>query len=389
MREAFVRQIRLPSGAVDVVRDHPTMVAAAVVLALTVLVAATFFLRRYRRSPGERLAATLEAVDAVSVLMHPNPDPDAMASALAVGFLAERRGTDATLQYTGEIRHQENRAFETVLDLDLDRVESTADLAAEAVVLVDHCSPRGFDGADSVLPYAIVDHHPDEVTGGTFTDVRTEAGACASVVASYLRDLGLEPTATTEEPGSRDVPSRIATALIYGIHADTKTLTRGCTDLDFEACTYLNPGVDPDTLDRIGNPQVSVDVIETKARAIIQREVRGTFAVSNVGDVENVDAVPQAADELLRLEGVSAVVVTGKNDGTLHVSGRSRDDRVHMGRCLSAVVEDLPMASAGGHARMGGGQLSLEHVRGVGSGSTVSALELTEAFFDVLSGARR
>jgi len=389
MREAFVRQIRVPPEIADVVRNHPAAIGAVAVLVLVVLVGSAFLLRRYRRSPGGRLARTLADIDAVSVLMHPHPDPDAMACALAVGFLAERQGTDATLQYTGEIRHQENRAFETVLDLDLERVESTADLAAEAVVLVDHGAPRGFDGADAVIPYAVIDHHPDEIASAGFTDVRPEAGACASIVTSYFRDLGLEPTATSEEPGSRDVPSRIATALLYGIHSDTKTLTRGCVDVDFEACTYLNPGIDPDTLDRIGNPQMSADVLETKARAIIQREVRGTFAVANVGAVENVDAIPQAADELLRLEGVSAVVVTGKNDGTLHVSGRSRDDRVHMGRCLSAVLDDLPMASAGGHARMGGGQLSLEHVRGVGSGSTVSALELTDRFFDALSGARR
>jgi nanoRNase/pAp phosphatase (c-di-AMP/oligoRNAs hydrolase) len=386
MRGSLVRQVEIPPGLGDLVRSDPLVVAAVVVAALAVL-AGLVRLRRASRSTSEQLTSALADVDAVSVLMHPNPDPDAMACALAVGCLAERQGTEATLQHPGEIRHQENRAFETVLDLDLERVKSTADLAAEAVVLVDHCTPRGFDGADSVLPYAVIDHHPHDATGAAFVDVRPQAGACSSIVTGYLRDLGLEPTPTTEEPGSGDFPSRIATGLLYGIHADTKGLTRGCSAIEFEACTYLDPAVDADAFDRIANPQIAADVLGTKARAITDREVRGTFAVSNVGHVDSVDGIPQAAEELLRLEGVSAVVVTGEHDGTLHVSGRSRDDRVHMGKCISRVIEEFPGGSAGGHARMGGGQLPLESTPGAG-GPTVTVLELTDDFFDALSGAR-
>ncbi len=61
---------------------------------------------------------------------------------------------------------------------------------------------------------------------------------------------------------------------------------------------------------------------------------------------------------------MTAVVVYGESDGTIHLSGRSRDDRVHMGETLRHAVSDIPMANAGGHARMGGGQLSVDHMRG-------------------------
>jgi nanoRNase/pAp phosphatase (c-di-AMP/oligoRNAs hydrolase) len=105
-----------------------------------------------------------------------------------------------------------------------------------------------------------------------------------------------------------------------------------------------------------------------------------------VGTVSNVDAIPQAADELLRLEGVTAVVVIGDTGGTIHLSGRSRDDRVHMGKTLRAVVEDVPMAGAGGHARMGGGQLSVDHMEGIGPGEGMTREQLCEGLFNAMNG---
>jgi hypothetical protein len=44
----------------------------------------------------------------------------------------------------------------------------------------------------------------------------------------------------------------------------------------------------------------------------------------------------------------------------LYLSGRSRDDRVHMGRAIEAALDEVPGASGGGHARMGGGQIPIE-----------------------------
>ena len=123
-----------------------------------------------------------------------------------------------------------------------------------------------------------------------------------------------------------------------------------------------------------------------KARAITSRTVRNAFAVSDVGEVSNVDAIPQAADELMKLEGVTAVVVLGEKEGTLHLSGRSRDDRVHMGKVLDNVVDDIPMGTAGGHARMGGGQLSIEHMEGIGPSEGVLRQDFTERLFDAMSG---
>ena len=381
-----------PSDAAAAVAEQdPLVLGAAVVGLLVVLVALWWGIRWFRRTPGEQFISRLADHEDVSVLMHPNPDPDAMASALAVAEFADHAGVDASLQYPGQIRHQENRAFETVLDLNFDRVDTASDLVSGNVVLVDHNEPRGFSGAGRVDPIAVVDHHPGEGTGTDFTDVRPDHGSCASILSEYFQQQDWEPASPEEEASlngdaDRVLTSETATGLLYGIQSDTKHLTKGCSEAEFTASAYLYEGIDEDSLDRIANPQVDAEVLDVKARAINERVVRNAFAVADVGAVSNADAIPQAADELTRLEGVTAVVVMGQKDDTLHLSGRSRDDRVHMGKALRAVVEDIPMANAGGHARMGGGQLSMEHMEGLGPGDGLDRQDFVDQLFDAMIG---
>ena len=346
------------SQAEAMTRENPELVVAAAVVAV-VVIAGAYVLFRAHRTAGVKFRRLLAERDEISVLMHPNPDPDAMSSALGVASLAEQLDVDATVQYPGQIRHQENRAFRTVLDLELDPIEHVSDLAAESVVLVDHNEPRGFAGADGVLPLAVVDHHPGDGAGEAFTDVRTDYGATASVIAEYFEQNDATPVPPDKHASETDsdltLSTDTATGLLYGILTDTKHLTVGASEPDFAAAAYVYPGVDQDRLDRIANPAVDAEVLEVKARAIAGRRVEGSFAVADVGGVNNVDAIPQAADELIQLEGVSAVVVIGERDGTVHLSGRSRDDRVHMGNAIDSVLSDQDNGNGGGHSRMGGG----------------------------------
>lgn len=381
---------RLVENVSTFARESPLVATLVVVGVLVLLVGVRLAIGRVRRTPGERLERLLGSTDELAVLMHPNPDPDAMSCALAAGRLASRAGSDPALYYPGQIRHQENRAFQTVLDLDFNRIESASQIEEDDVVLVDHNEARGFPGAEGIDPIAVVDHHPGSGEGDSYTDVRTDYGACATIFAEYFDSLDWRLIDPDEEeiPETEDdhVDPEVATGLLYGIHSDTKQFTKGCSPAEFEAAEYLYGGIDEDMMDRIANPQVDAEVLDIKARAITDREIRNAFAVSDVGEVSNVDAIPQAADELLRLEGVTAVVVMGQKGDSLHLSGRSRDDRVHMGKVLEEVVDDIPMGSAGGHARMGGGQLSIDHMNGIGPGSGVALADFKGHLFDAMAG---
>ncbi|QSW98422.1 DHH family phosphoesterase [Haloterrigena alkaliphila] len=364
----------------------PLILSLFVLATVAIVVGGWWVVRWFRRPPGVRLQRLLSNYDEIAVLMHPNPDPDAMSCAMGIARIAEAVETEATLQYPGEIRHQENRAFRTVLDLEMESIESSSQLAADAVVLVDHNTPRGFAGSQTVEPIAVVDHHPGNGAGTEFTDVRTDYGAASTIVVEYLNELGA--TMAADNGTGLEISEELATGLLYGIQSDTNHLTNGCSRAEFDACAALFSGIDQDLLDRVANPQVSDDVLQIKATAITEKRVEGPFAVCDVGQISNTDAIPQAADELMHLEGVTAVVVYGQNDGTIHLSGRSRDDRVHMGETLRHAISDIPMANAGGHARMGGGQVSVEHMNGIGPSDGISKNEFEERLFAAMAGER-
>ncbi|MFB6114270.1 MAG: bifunctional oligoribonuclease/PAP phosphatase NrnA [Halodesulfurarchaeum sp.] len=388
-RAGFATALRSYGGAItSYVRANPAEAGAIVLVVLVAVGVLAWGLRRYFRSTGETFRRVLADRDSVTVLLHPNPDPDAMAAGIGVARLAESVDTPATIRFPGEIRHQENRAFRTVLDLELEVIESPGDLDGDGVVLIDHNQPRGFDGADTLRPFAVIDHHPGSGTGHSFTDVRPEYGACSTIVTEYLRSTGFDPVDDPVNGQSVDgvIDPALATGLMFGILSDTNHLTTGCSPAEFELARYLYPGVDDDLLDRIGHPQVDAEILDVKSRAIDNRVVNGPFAVSNVGTVENLDAISQAADELMRLEGVTADVVGGRKNGTLHLSGRSRDDRLHMGRALERAVEDIPQSSAGGHARMAGGQVSVPHMDGLDPDTTRVEEGFTERLFRSMKG---
>lgn len=357
----------------------PAVLAGILVALVLVVVGVAWRFVRRRRRPSNRFVRTIDDLDAVEILLHPNPDPDAMAAGFAVQAICEASGVAGRIVYPGQLRHHENRAFRTVLEMDLDRVETASDIADRPIVLVDHGVPRGFPGASSLDPVAVIDHHDEPPVDAEFVDVRPDYGACATILVEYLRNLG-----AGRDDGRLELTDSLATALVYGIHTDTNNLTRGATHREFDAVRYLYHRVDTSKLERIANPSVEGSVLDSKAQAITRREVRDCYCVSDMGPVQSADTVPMAAEELLRLEGVTSAVALGEYDGTIVLSGRTIDDRVHMGEALEAATEKVPGANAGGHARMGGGQIPLDAMEGIGPTTGLTRKGLIEAIFSSL-----
>lgn len=359
--------------AVVEIPQWPLLLVGSLAVLAALVAGGGWALERYLAAPVDRLCEVLADREEVVVLLHPNPDPDAMACGMAVAHLAESVGTAATIQHAGEIRHPENRVFASVFDLDLRQIEDTQGLVCRDAVLVDHSDPRGFAGAGGLTPLAVLDHHPGGSDGEAFTDVRPEYGACSTMLAEYVRDR------------EGRVPTPLATALIRGVQSDTKSLTRGCSTAEFEAAEFLYDDVDPVLLDRVATPELPPEFLDARAAAIDNRRERDSFVVSDVGRVTDVTAIASAADELCRLAGARAAVVFGTCDDTLHVSGRSRDPDVHVGKALERALAGIPMSDAGGHARMGGGQISIPHLNGIGPSGGVGREGLYRRLFNALN----
>ncbi|MGQ4555612.1 DHHA1 domain-containing protein [Halobellus sp. GM3] len=319
-----------------------------------------------------RLASALRRIDGrVAVVAHDNPDPDAIASALALARLAEAVGTPADACYFGEISHQENRALVNLLDLELVELDEEGIEPYAGVALVDHSRPGVNDGlpADTAVDI-VIDHHPPRapIEAG-FVDLRHDIGATSTLLADYLRRAGIRPTES------------LATALLFGIRVDTDDFSREVSAADFEAAAWLLEFADLSLLDRVESPSMTAEVLETLSRAIRDREVRGDALASNVGAIRDRDALAQAADHLLNMEGIHVVVVYGFKDGTIYVSGRARGTDVDLGETLRDALGAI--GSAGGHADMAGAQVPLGILAEVADESTD---ELYDIVTEVISG---
>jgi len=304
---------------------------------------------------ARRLRATLGGVEGeLAVVMHDNPDPDAIGAALALAAIAEGVGVPATPCYFGEISHEENRALVNLLELDLLELSPDADLSRfGGFALVDHSRPGVNDGLPPDTPIdVVVDHHPPRgPVEARFADLRREVGATSTLLVAYLDALGHPPDAT------------VATALLYGIRVDTDDFSREASSADFEAAARLLPQADLSVLDRVENPSLSPETLDTLGRAIREREVRDGRLVSYVGEVGDRDALAQAADTLLGMTGVDTTLVVGRVGDVAYASARGRGADVDLGETLRMAYDQI--GSAGGHADMAGAQVPLRSLAGL------------------------
>jgi nanoRNase/pAp phosphatase (c-di-AMP/oligoRNAs hydrolase) len=314
--------------------------------------------------------------------MHDNPDPDAIASAVALCRIAESVGVEAEACYFGDISHQENRAFVNLLDLGLRNFESDGDTEAAlsefaGIALVDHSRP----GVNDQLPPdtlidVVIDHHPPkDPVEASFVDLRSNVGATSTLLSEHIERLGV--------PLTEDV----ATGLLYGIRVDTKDFAREVSTADFEAAAYLLPHADTSVLERVESPSISADTFSTMARAIRNRELDGTVLATCVGSLSDRDALAQAADQLLNMDGVTTTLVYGFRDGIVYVSARARGTDIDLGETMRAAFGQI--GSAGGHADMAGAQIPLGllgEVEGEEQESLTSVVSevITERFFETV-----
>ena len=324
-----------------------------------------------------QLQQVLRDVENLAVVSHDNPDPDAIASGIALARLAERAGCRAQVCYYGEITHQENRAFVNMLGLDLRNLEDDDGLAEfDGIALVDHSRP----GVNDQLPPEIevdivIDHHPPRSpVDAAFVDLRSNVGATSTLLVDYIDRFGIEFDET------------LATALLFGIHVDTKGFSREISEQDFTAGAKLVRSADFGTLERIESPSIGAGTFETIARAIRNRRVEGPAVLSCVGRLAERDALAQAADRLLTMEDVSIVVVYGIKDGEIFVSGRARGAEIDLGEALRDAFGQI--GSAGGHVDMAGAQIKLGVLESV-EDREESLIEIVEdvvssRFLDVL-----
>src|SRR3954469_7184303 len=292
------------------------------------------------------------------ILLGGHPDPDGIGSALAHKRLCERMGVSATIAHVLPLSRSENRALVKLLNVPMVRVSEMSDLEAYGyLALVDaSASESSIKLPEALKLLTVVDHHrPTTIPKAPFVDIRHDVGATCTIYAEYA-EAGLAPFGTGNDDGD------VATAMFFGIQTDTDDFAYA-TPADFRSAAYLKPFVDAETLSRVGRRAISAEAMAAIGRALADLEVVRDFAIAGVGHVSgtNRDAIPMAADFLLRREDIDTVLVFGivedRVDGSLRTRRASVDPAVFMQNVFGDDTQGRPYG--GGRADMGGFRVPL------------------------------
>lgn len=288
--------------------------------------------------------------DNVLILLY--PDPDSMASALAVKRLLWKQVQRVVIAYIGEIQRLENQAMMELLHIPMVRISQVDIDYFQRKILVDS-QPNHYEAFSRILYDAIIDHHP---MGGelkaAFVDIRPEYGATATILIEYLRAAGIKPSAN------------LATALLYAIKTDTANFERDATEQDVKEFRYIFQFANMNILRKIELSELRLADLRYFRLALERMVVtkKGLFAY--LGEVESPDICVQIADFFMRVHGVKWTFVSGIYRGKLIVIMRNDGYRKDAGGLAKRAFSLY--GSAGGHKGAARAEIPLEALREMG-----------------------
>jgi nanoRNase/pAp phosphatase (c-di-AMP/oligoRNAs hydrolase) len=287
------------------------------------------------------------------VLTHDNPDPDALAAAAVLGrVLRNSFKKRVTTAYGGIIGRAENQEMVKVLRIRLSHVRHLNWRHYRHFALVDTQPGTGNNQLPAeIVPDVVFDHHPlrSATQKAPFHDVRVEYGATATILAEYQQASALAFT------------KQEATALVYAIRSETQDFGREFSAPDKETFDALFPRADSRALARVQTPRLPVSYFRMLHQGLENVEGVSTLVVTHLGEVEQPDIVPEIADLLLRLEGKTWSLSTGRYGNRLYLSLRTTNPRADAGSLMRRLLGR--MGKGGGHGMMAGGYIELERTR--------------------------
>jgi nanoRNase/pAp phosphatase (c-di-AMP/oligoRNAs hydrolase) len=292
----------------------------------------------YTKQKLKELRALVDEGDRVAIVLQDDPDPDAMASAMALRTLLGRNKLTTPLFSFKPVTRPENRTMVHLLEIDIEPAQTAELDEYDKIAMVDVQPP--FFGDKLTRAHIVIDHHPNyESSDAPFVDVRTKYGATSTIMTEYLICA------------DERISERLATALLYGIRSDTLALSRRVTDDDLQAFVTLYPIANYNMLKQIERPELPAEFARILSRALARIEVVDGLAVLNLGQVARDDIIVQVADFCLQFEGVEWVAVAGKLSSDLVIAvrnyGMSGDNA---GEAVKNLFADI--GSAGGHRNM-------------------------------------
>jgi nanoRNase/pAp phosphatase (c-di-AMP/oligoRNAs hydrolase) len=240
--------------------------------------------------------------DSLLLLMYGSPDPDAIASAMALREILRRKKglSKCVFAATEPFRRQQNRELARAMRLNI-RLLSQVDVSTCRLIALLDAQPSFFsDQSQQIKPAIVFDHHPRQGDWQVaFADIRPQYGALSTVLTEYLHCAHIR------------ISRGLHTALLYGIKTDTDNFDRDTLAEDIRAYTYHSRHANLRLIRRIELNQTPMSYLKYYDHAFHHMKHYRGRRVGFLGHVESPDVCVQVADFYLRLIGTYYVVVAG------------------------------------------------------------------------------
>lgn len=284
----------------------------------------------------------------IFIQTHNFPDADAIASAYALGELLGHFGISSLFCCEGKIDRLSTAKLADLLDMNLYQEEELESIMSEEdyIICVDSQKHAGniidFKG-DEV---ACIDHHP------TFVEIVYKwsqveiVGACSTLLAEHFKALGIVPG------------EKCATALLYGLKMDTLNFTRGVTQRDIAAFSFLFDFVNNEELTKLEHTNLVSKDLLAYTTSIENIHLYGDIGFSKIPFACPDGLIASLSDFILSLEEVNIAIVYSMRDNGIKLSVRSLHPSVNAGKLTYSALKDV--GSGGGHFAMAGGFIPTE-----------------------------
>jgi nanoRNase/pAp phosphatase (c-di-AMP/oligoRNAs hydrolase) len=321
----------------------------------------TEFSRSLTRLKVQQYQRFFSDADRVVILLHNDPDPDAMASGLALRNVLRRTKQTAVIAALQGVTRPENQRMMNLLDIHVEIVTPGQVAEYDRVAMVD-VQPHYFSGAIDRVDL-VIDHHPEQ-SGYTavYKDIRVDYGSTSTILTEHLRAV------------DANISERAATAMLYAIKSDTLFFNRQANRVDIEAFSYLYPLADATLIRKMEGAEITMERLEYVLKAKQYGRMNQQVFCAFLGNSGREDFIPYVADFYLQLEDVKWTIVFGIVNDSVVMSVRNLGYSKNAGEFVRKYFNAI--GSAGGHRAMAKAVVPLRAFRE--KFGNLEAVELTE-----------
>ena len=297
----------------------------------------TEFSRSLTRLRVQQYQRFLSDADRIVILLHNDPDPDAIASGLALRNVLRRTKQTAVIAALQGVTRPENQRMMNLLDIHVE-ILTVGELANfDRIAMVD-VQPHYFGGAVDRVDL-VIDHHPEQSGySSVFKDIRPDYGSTSTILTEHLRAV------------DANISERTATAMLYAIKSDTLFFNRQANRVDIEAFSYLYPLADAALIRKMEGAEITLDRLDYVLRARQSGRMSEQVFCAFLGNSPREDFVPYVADFYLQLEDVKWTIIAAIVNDSLIMSVRNLGYSRNAGEFVRKHFADI--GSAGGHRAM-------------------------------------